>query len=261
MSDRATCWSVTINNPVESDDECIARARQKGWKVEGQPECVTVPHYQLMVTTPQVRFSAIKKAFPRAHIEICRNKKALQLYVHKEDTRTGELPKTDSKFPSQQAFYKLLVKELFDLDDKTYRVNFDGGWYIDSNIEQGQRLLDAYDQATQQLIRKGFHVENIAVNPQSRAAWKRFGRSIIYRTIDEIDVDRESQTDRQAELLSHDNSTNGEDSEESSGQDSQGSEDTGGSNPRHTGGGDSEEDSGTESDDGTEDGSETTSQE
>jgi len=35
---RATCWSLTINNPTKSDEEWIQQARQKGWQVEGQKE-------------------------------------------------------------------------------------------------------------------------------------------------------------------------------------------------------------------------------
>jgi len=71
MTDRATVWSVTINNPTPSDEEGIALARQRGWQVEGQKEKGSegTEHYQLMVKTPQVRFSAVKKAFPRGHIE------------------------------------------------------------------------------------------------------------------------------------------------------------------------------------------------
>ena len=64
MSDRATCWSITINNPLPADDENIARAKQRsGWKVEGQLEKGEngTPHYQLMVKTPQIRFDPLRK--------------------------------------------------------------------------------------------------------------------------------------------------------------------------------------------------------
>lgn len=83
MSQRARAWSVTINNPTQTDEYDIAQARLKGWKVEGQLEKGEqgTTHYQLLVKTPQVRFSLIKKAFPRAHIEVCRNLTALTAYV------------------------------------------------------------------------------------------------------------------------------------------------------------------------------------
>jgi len=109
MSDRATCWSVTINNPLPADDENIALAKQKsGWKVEGQLEKGEngTPHYQLMVKTPQTRFGSIKKAFPRAHIEPARDIKALSKYVSKEETRIGTLPLND-KYPSLTVLWDL----------------------------------------------------------------------------------------------------------------------------------------------------------
>ena len=66
---RSTCWSVTINNPTADDEECIALARQVNWTVEGQLEkgVEGTLHCQLMVKTPQVRFSALKKMFPSAY--------------------------------------------------------------------------------------------------------------------------------------------------------------------------------------------------
>ena len=45
MSDRATCWSVTINNPLPADDENIARAKQRsGWKVEDNSKWERMGH-------------------------------------------------------------------------------------------------------------------------------------------------------------------------------------------------------------------------
>lgn len=102
MSERATNWSVTINNPIKADEENINLARQKGWMVEGQLEKGDngTPHYQLIVKTPQMRFSALKKAFPRAHIEVAKNVKALETYVKKDETRIGQLPDASEFYPS-----------------------------------------------------------------------------------------------------------------------------------------------------------------
>jgi len=203
MSDRATCWSVTINNPVKNDEEFIAAARQRGWKVEGQLERGEngTPHYQLIVRTPQVRFSAVKKAFPRAHIEVARNPTALASYVKKAETREGELPQTESKYPTQAAYFKMVVEELYDVE-KDLRIDFtDGNWYKeDRRADNEQRLLDALDEATRILILRGYHVETLAVNPQTRSAWKKFGMAIIRRSMAEISADR--QTDRQAGIIS-----------------------------------------------------------
>lgn len=97
MTDRGTCWSLTINNPTQDDEDAIHIARQKGWKVEGQKERGEqgTEHYQLMLRTPQVRFSAVKKQFPRAHIELARNPSALATYVSKEETRLQPLAQTN----------------------------------------------------------------------------------------------------------------------------------------------------------------------
>lgn len=202
MSDRGTCWSVTINNPVKNDEEFIAAARQKGWKVDGQLEKGEngTPHYQLIVRTPQVRFSAVKKAFPRAHIEIARNPDALASYVKKAETREGELPQTESKYPTQAAYFKLVTVVLYDVD-KDLRIDFtSANWYKVRKVDQEQRLLDALDEATSILIRRGYHVETLAVNPQTRSAWKRFGMDIIHRSQAEMSADR--QTDRQTGIIS-----------------------------------------------------------
>ena len=202
MSDRATCWSVTINNPGKNDEEFIAAARQKGWKVDGQLEKGEngTPHYQLIVRTPQVRFSAVKKAFPRAHIEIARNPEALASYVKKSETREGELPKTESKYPTQSAYFKMVTEELYAVD-KDLRIDFTcAQWYRSRKVDQEQRLLDALDEATSILIRRGYHVETLAVNPQTRSAWKKFGMDIIHRSQAEMSADR--QTDRQTGFIS-----------------------------------------------------------
>lgn len=119
MQQRSTYWSVTINNPTSGDEENINQARQRGWKVEGQQETGEegTRHYQLSVKTPQVRFSALKKQFLRAHIEIARNPIALQQYVQKEETRTGQLPIQSDRYPSLVKLWQLILDKL-DTGDK-----------------------------------------------------------------------------------------------------------------------------------------------
>lgn len=181
MSDRATCWSVTINNPNKADDENIAMAKQKsGWAVYGQKEVGEngTEHYQLMITTPQVRFSAMKKAFPRSHIEVARDRKALTKYVNKEDTRTGTLPK-DNRYPSMQTLWDMFAEWL---DDK-------GSWWNwDSD-----KALKQFDTFICSKIDEGYVVETMAVNPQIRSCVKNYFVSIVQRS----NVRR--QTDRQTD--------------------------------------------------------------
>lgn len=187
---RATVWSVTINNPNEGDDECIALARQKGWKVDGQTErgANGTPHYQLLVATPQVRFSAVKKAFPRAHIEVARNRVALGKYVHKEDTRESELPTTDDQYPSMSRFWDLIAQML---KDEWWA---ELAWEVEDELPDDNRWysLVKFDWMCNHLIRRGYFVETMAVNPQVRSAWRTFGRSLVYRSI-------RRQTDRQTD--------------------------------------------------------------
>lgn len=189
MTTRASMWSVTINNPSADDEEDINLARQKGWQVLGQLEVGEngTPHYQLAVKTPQVRFSAVKKAFPRAHIEVARSAPALLKYVEKEQTRAGDLPTQQDKYPSLSKYWDLIFLYLNGLGK-------DGLDYCD--LEEGkvcfyreerERLyrkapLSILDEATRHLITQGYHVEGIGANPNTRSQWKLYGNSIILRS-------------------------------------------------------------------------------
>lgn len=181
---RATCWSITINNPTFEDEEAIAIARQMKWKVEGQLEKGKegTLHYQLLVRTPQVRFSAIKKQFPRAHIEVARNQTALANYVNKEDTRESALPTTQEMYPSLSKYWTLVVNHI-DSYNRT------AAMYMDKPISF---TLEGLDYATERLIYQGYHVESTSVNPQVRASWNKFATAIASRA-------RASQTDRQTD--------------------------------------------------------------
>lgn len=200
-NDRATSWSLTINNPTDSDEEGISLARQKGWRVEGQKERGDngTEHYQLMVKTPQVRFSAVKKLFPRAHIEIARNVSALEAYVNKADTRIGSLPSTSEQYPSASKFWCLLFnvyKEWNYIDMTTF------DWWTK---ETGSKDIDVlFDEAVSELIKRGYFVESMAINPQVRGSFKRYHKSILYRTSgilsqQEKSVEPSPQTDRQTD--------------------------------------------------------------
>lgn len=192
MTERATCWSITINNPGPADDEAVALARQKGWKVEGQleraPTTGTV-HWQLMVKTPQVRFSAVKKQFPRAHIEVARNASALASYVHKEETREGALPTSQDKYPSLSKYWQLIYNVLSENGPAEDEHEWDR--------MQDKAKLDLLDEASYKLIYDGYHVETIAVNPQTRAAFAKFARAILVRAYVDSQTDRHRVQDTQ----------------------------------------------------------------
>lgn len=191
MSQRASSWSVTINNPTASDEEYISLARQKGWKVEGQKEVGDsgTPHYQLLVKTPQVRFSAVKAQFPRAHIEIARNVAALETYVHKEETRVGQLSTQSEFYPSMAKTYTMWY-DWVELSTKYHK----GQW---ANLTP-EGFLEAFDSFVSDSICEGYYLESMAVNPQVRAAIKKFGFSILVRESNKLKMDPvDRQTDRQ----------------------------------------------------------------
>jgi len=178
----------------------IQQARSAGWTVTGQEEMGGEnPHYQLMVQTPQVRFSAVKKMFPTGHIEIARNRQALAKYVTKEDTRIGALPEHDEKYVTASRLWDMiyLYNEKQGLWDKT---DFDNvRCYKDSEQEYLERdPLAFFDKMIGCFIRQGYFVDMLACNPAIRSFWKKFWRDILERS---CKADR--QTDRQSEKLSH----------------------------------------------------------
>lgn len=184
---KASTWSLTINNPTADDEECINIARQKGWKVDGQKEVGEngTPHYQLILKTGQVRFSAVKKTFPRAHIEVARNVKALETYVHKEETREGELLQQNEFYPSLAKFWMLVfnyfnVREKYGLDQDESQE----GLYVmydRRDIDDQKIRLQMLDEAVNHLIRNGYHVESIGINPATRSSFSRYMTSIFDR--------------------------------------------------------------------------------
>jgi len=123
-------------------------------------------HYQLMVETPQTRFSAIKKAFPTGHIEIARNKTALSQYVEKEDTRVADLVQTNDKYPSIAKFWKLIYK-FYDMEtggwDKSHTEVCFGD--LDKQLALEHDPLSFLDNVTAELIRQGYVVDHIITNP------------------------------------------------------------------------------------------------
>jgi len=99
-ADRATCWSIT--QQVSSTEEAQSFMSQQvppGWRLTGQVEEAPTTgklHLQLMLKTPQVRFSAVKSQFPQAHIEVARDRRALATYVQKAETRVMAVEQTET---------------------------------------------------------------------------------------------------------------------------------------------------------------------
>lgn len=198
---RSTCWSLTINNPTEADEECICLARQNGWKLTGQKEVGTegTPHLQMMLRTPQVRFSAVKKAFLRAHIEVAREPSALEKYVDKEEGRISKLPVAQEKYPSLSKFWQLIWDEINEKNGCTAFVWFgDFEWCEEKAGYPLPTREKEFNRAVGKLIQKGYHVETIAVNPATLTAWKRHGDDIMYRCL-QADIEKADQAKRALE--------------------------------------------------------------
>lgn len=202
MSDRATAWSLTINNPTAADEEEIALARQRGWKVEGQLEKGSegTLHYQLLLRTPQIRFSAVKKAFSRAHIEIARNVSALQSYVHKQESAVAELPTTSDKYPSLSKFWELLFDQFRVAGVlNVYPAHGSGEYRSLPTCDWSPSSTDPtyeYEMAVANLIMEGYHVETLAVNPQNISAFRKFAIPLMIRVLRSRFP---TQTDRQTD--------------------------------------------------------------
>lgn len=212
MTIRSNCWSLTINNPTQTDEYNIGQARQKGWKVEGQLEKgeAGTQHYQLILRTPQVRFSAVKSIFPRAHIEVARNVNALTKYVQKEETRLASLKVDQSLYPSQLQLFHW----------------FSSYWYTVSE-EKKISNLEIFDLMCAQKIAQGYMIGAEVMNPQIRAFIKKFGDQIARRH-------RRQDIDRQSGLFSQghqngDETRNAQIQEETSDPPSSGSDDEEGS--------------------------------
>jgi len=175
--ERGTCWSIVINNYTEEE----LKLNIPGWKLRGQPEVGKngTRHYQGMLLTPQVRFSQVKRQFPRAHIEIARDRTALAKYVQKEDTRVGEY-KEDNGIPTLWEYQTIVANE-WDNDEFERRTN-DDPYAKRFKYDNGAIALEYVDEICSQLIEGGSKgLEFVAINPMWRSAWKKFYRSIIKR--------------------------------------------------------------------------------
>jgi len=192
--ERSSAWILTVNNPTEFDDEQIQTARRRGWKCIGQKEQGEdgTPHYQFVVRTGQVRFSAVKKVFTRAHIEACLNPIASETYCQKPETRIGDLPPEEHRFISMNQIYDLwwgwLVDEGYGYSESVisdtvslWRPN-EG-----TRVGDGDQLLVIFDKFVRSAIASGERVEVLAVNPQVRSSIKKFGFSILKRTRDLVE--------------------------------------------------------------------------
>jgi len=181
--ERGTCWSITINNPTEED---MSPDLPAGWKLTGQIEqgAEGTTHYQGMLNTQQVRFTAVKKVFPRAHIELAKNRKALEKYVHKSETRVAEVNDVVSNIPTLFA-YQHKIAARWDDDEYNLFVNQKRETMDDKEFAKtlpSDLALEYVDYLVGLDIEAGIcGIEYIAINPMWRSAWKKFYRQLVSR--------------------------------------------------------------------------------
>lgn len=189
MSDRGTAWSVTLNMkniPRERCEEQIEQAKQANWGVQGQIEEGKdgTPHYQLLVKTPQVRFAAVKRVFPTAHIEKARNVKALEKYVCKEEGRLEAVKTIERKFVQfpevRKKFFQWVIEEEHD------------------QVSDYDRKLALWDEFISLSIRERIECDVIGVNPQYRSIIQKYWSANVDVAFEDRDryIDTR-QTDRQ----------------------------------------------------------------
>lgn len=188
MTERGCVWSITINNPTETDLK--PSFPNNKWVMQGQMEqgAEGTLHYQGMLTTPQVRFSAVKKCLPRAHIEVAKNKVALSKYVAKEDSRVATVGNISVNIPTLFDYQHTIAARW---DDAEFNKLYDES----PDSTSGDIALLYVDILVERDITQGqMGVEYIAINPMWRSAWKRFWKAMVSR---ERSVDK--KTDRQTD--------------------------------------------------------------
>ena len=188
---RGTIWSVTINNPTKEE---VDGTLPPGWSLEGQYEkgAEGTTHFQGLLKTTQVRFSAVKRQFPRAHIEVARNVAALKEYVHKEETRVGEFTpiRTPNIFEVQTSVCKLWVKDEYEaIRDRL------------ADMNKKDAVLIYVDQLVDRMIKSGIRgIEFISINPMWRSSWSRHAHAILHRHALSDPVETDRQTDSETFL-------------------------------------------------------------
>lgn len=194
MTDRGTCWSITINNPTATDLNVVFPNNK--WVMTGQMEkgAEGTEHYQGMLVTPQVRFSQVKKLLPRAHIELAKNRTALQKYVTKDETRIAEVAVITSNIPTLFDYQHTIAERWDDIQFAQFVEQYDDTFIAKHGL--GEVALLYTDTLVEEDIKKGVcGIEYIAINPMWRSAWKKFWRAMIHRErmakINSSDIDIE----------------------------------------------------------------------
>jgi len=188
---KGSRWSITVwltqktGYTRESYDHFIMTLPSH-WKLEGQEEKAKGEdhHFQLMLHTGETRKSAVMKHFPLCHVSKARNPFALQAYVHKADTRIGELKTIETKSPQ----WHLIV-------DQFSKFAIEQGDHENLNDDEKLRIWDRFIGLS---IEEGMRIDIVGVNPQYRSCIMKYWINYINR-YKRVSAQRPLETDRQTD--------------------------------------------------------------
>lgn len=189
--ERASWWSITINHPTEEDRNRLAKPNLptfvKSIRYQEEVGKEGTPHIQGAVNTTQIRFSAIKKWLPRAHIEVARNKEALLNYVQKADTAVAGTQVV------VQADYLAMDKALLAIASQ--EMDYMEWVTITNGHDSREKAFEKYEywRAVRRILQDRPTAVGLFTNPQMERAWCNT-RSVwieLYK--------KDRQTDRQLE--------------------------------------------------------------
>jgi len=198
MSERASWWALTLNNPTDEDRELLKTpppfVSEIWYQLEHAPTTGT-PHFQMCLHTTQQRFAAIKEFLPRAYIEKARNKDALQEYCKKSATSV------DGSF----TYYKRPTNTIDDPGDvPAERLSFNEIIaLIASNVHEDEyhtlEPIDMYNKAVNRIVlRQPQHMDQLTAQ-RVASSWRVIYDSAIawFRAATLVDIP--TPEDRQPE--------------------------------------------------------------
>lgn len=168
--ERASNWSITINNPTEEERKALAEPPTFVKKVMYQDEVGAegTLHIQGYVSSAQVRFSQIKKWLPRAHIEVARDKNALMKYVQKQDTSVEGTQKTvETEYLTMDKALRAIAQV-----KKDNGISIDGDKYLESSRSEKKELVkDEFWKCVNLVLKEKPGQVGLFTNPQMERAW------------------------------------------------------------------------------------------
>lgn len=198
MTERASWWAITLNNPTDEDRELLKTppkfVSEMWYQMEHAPTTGT-PHFQMCLHTTQQRFAAIKEFLPRAYIEKARNKDALQQYCKKSATSV------DGSF----VYYKRPTNTIDDPDEvQPERLTFNEVIaLIASNVHEDEvytvEPIEQYNKAVNRIVRVQPHLMDQLTAQRVASAWRVIWESAIFWFRAATLVDIPTPEDRQPE--------------------------------------------------------------